>query len=329
MLEVVRGRHFEEASAMSDRSQPRTGPAATDPRRLRRAPAFGGAALLAALALLVASAAVGAPATTQLAPKPAIGAGAAGAISGAGGAQFALIVNGDDSFTHNYNVSLALASLRQLGYSPRNTLILAPASLAVAEVAGEPGAWRHPATEQGMRQALARLRERLRPGDLLLVYLTGHGYRMFGRTSLGLQDGSITARDLMQRLAEIPFGKLVLIADQCYSGGFVNAAVALGRDVVAVSSADDRHEVRCEPFIRPLWLAAVAAESDGKRNGFVSVEEAFQVAVDGLRHAGAAADRGAPQLAASGSCAGRENRFATAPRQEGSEQQATQAMLKP
>jgi hypothetical protein len=329
MLKVVRGRTFEEAAAVSHRSQRQTGPAAA-PHERRRTPASGAAALLAALALLVAAAGVGAPATAQPAPQPAIGAGAASAISAAAGAQFALIVNGDDSFTHNYNVSLALASLRQLGYAPQNTLILAPASLASSDAPGEPAAWRRPASEHGLRQALALLRDRLRPGDLLLVYLTGHGYRMFGRTSLALQDGSITAGDLLQRLGELPFGKLILIADPCYSGGFVKAAVALGRNVVAVSSADDRHEVRCEPFIRPLWLAAVAAESDTKSNGFVSVEEAFQVALDGLRQ-GAGAGGGGPRIAASGSCAGHENRFAAAPRQEGPAEQppAVQAMLKP
>jgi hypothetical protein len=149
----------------------------------------------------------------------------------------------------------------------------------------------------------------MRSGDLLLVYLTGHGYRMFGRTSLELQGGSITARELMQRLGELPFGKLILIADQCYSGGFANAALALGRNVIAVSSTDDRHEVRCEPFIRPLWLAAVAAESDTRGNGFVSVEEAFQVAADGLRQAGAGSDGDAPRIAGSGTCSGRENPF--------------------
>src|SRR5258708_19284296 len=85
---------------------------------------------------------------------------------------------------------------------------------------------------------------------------------MVGRRVLGLQDGSIESRDLLRRLAALPFGTLVLIADQCYSGGFVKAAVALGRNVVAISSADDRHEVRCEPFIRPFWLAAVATAGE-------------------------------------------------------------------
>jgi hypothetical protein len=297
---------------MNDREQAaRVKQPAAAPRG-RHLPVAGVAALLGALALFVATAPIAASA-----PHPAQPAG-----TGTGGAaQFALIVNGDDSFTHNYNVALSLASLSQLGYAPQNTLVLAPAASAdaggsaAAGAAAGPAPWRRPATEQGLRQAFAQLRDRMRPGDLLLVYLTGHGYRMFGRTSLELQGGSITARELMQRLGELPFGKLILIADQCYSGGFANAALALGRNVVAVSSTDDRHEVRCEPFIRPLWLAAVAAESDTRGNGFVSVEEAFQVAAGGLRQGGAGGDGEAPRIAASGTCSGHENSFAeTAPR---------------
>jgi len=290
-------------AAMNDRAQTALikQPAAAPRRHL---PVAGVAALLGALALFAATAPIAASA-----PLPSRPAG-----TGTGGAtQFALIVNGDDSFTHNYNVALSLASLSQLGYAPQNTLVLAPpasadaAGSAAAGAAPGPAPWRQAATEQGLRQAFAQLRGRMRPGDLLLVYLTGHGYRMFGRTSLELQGGSITAHELMQRLGELPFGKLILIADQCYSGGFANAALALGRNVVAVSSTDDRHEVRCEPFIRPLWLAAVAAESDTRGNGFVSVEEAFQVAADGLHQVGSVGE--APRIAASGTCSGHENSF--------------------
>ena len=292
-------------AAMNDRSQNvRVKHPAAAPRR--HLPVAGVAALLGALAMFVATAPIAASASLPAQPA---GTGTGGA------AQFALIVNGDDSFTHNYNVALSLASLSQLGYAPQNTLVLAPSASTDAAGSGAAGAaagpapWRRPATEQGLRQAFAQLRGRMRPGDLLLVYLTGHGYRMFGRTSLELQGGSITARELMQQLGELPFGKLILIADQCYSGGFANAALALGRNVVAVSSTDDRHEVRCEPFIRPLWLAAVAAESDIRGNGFVSVEEAFQVAAGGLRQGGAGGDGEAPRIATSGTCSGHENSF--------------------
>jgi hypothetical protein len=327
-------------AVMTDRAQavriatPAPTPAGAQRRHLQAA---GVAALLAALAWLAApapitaaaplarpAAAPAAAAAALAAPRQAVLASHAAGGTGAQYAQYALIVNGDDSFTHNYNVTLALASLSQLGYPPQNTLVLAPpasadaatpAAPAAPGAAAAPAPWRRPATEQGLRQALAQLRDRLRPGDQLLVYLTGHGYRMFGRTSLGLQGGSVGARELMQRLGELPFGKLILIADQCYSGGFANAALALGRNVVAVSSTDDRHEVRCEPFIRPLWLAAVAAESDTRGNGFVSVEEAFQVAAESLRQAGGGSDGDTPRIAASGTCSGQENRFsATAPR---------------
>jgi hypothetical protein len=270
---------------------------ATRDRRVRRFRAQDVAALFTAVVLVLAVP----PAATAGAT---VRSAAAVAAPGAAGAQYALIVNGDDSFTHNYNVELALGSLRQVGYESRNTFVLAPAATG----AGAPaGSWRQPATEQGLRRALVELRGRLRSGDRLLVYLTGHGYRMFGRASLGLQNGSITARELMQQLGELPFGELVLIADQCYSGAFVDAAIALGRNVAAVSSTDDRHEVRCEPFVRPLWLAAAAA-------GDVSVEDAFQTAASGLhRSGGAQASAAPPRYAASGTCAGRPIRFSNSP----------------
>jgi hypothetical protein len=299
---------LREEVVMSERSQQQ--PIAAAPER--RLHWFEVAALLTALALLAAAPPLAA-APVAVAARDADGAGG-------GGAQYALIVNADDSFTHNYNVAMALASLERLGYGPRATLVLAPAPAADARAAAAaPTPWRRPATEQGLRQALDLLRERMRPGDLLLVYLTGHGYRMFGRTSLELQGGSITDRELTRRLGELPFGKLILIADQCYSGGFVKAAVALGRNVVAVSSADDRHEARCEPFIRPLWLAATAAtaaDGDADGNGGVSIEAAFRVAVAGLLQAGGGGHDGhvdTPQLAASGACAGHENAFSAGP----------------
>jgi hypothetical protein len=308
---------------MGDRSEVET-PFQTPALRRRRRPALAarlGAAVThaAAAATVAAIAVVAAALLGAAAPLQAQAAAAAETAA----AQYALIVNGDDSFTHNYNVALALAALPRLGYATRNTFLLAPPAAATAATAtaagaasgaaGEPPAWREPATERGLREALAQLHQRLRPGDRLLVYLTGHGYRMFGRTSLGLQSGSITARELMQRLAELPFGTLVLIADQCYSGGFVDAAIALGRNVVAVSSADDRHEVRCEPWVRPLWLAAAPADDDRAGGGPASIEEAFRTAGEGLRRSGAAADGDRPRYAASGSCAGHENAFSGSP----------------
>jgi hypothetical protein len=218
--------------------------------------------------------------------------------------HYALIVNGDDSFTHNENVAIALAALPHLGYAPGNTYLLAPDSAAKAADPAAAPAWHRRASDAGLRQAVAQLQRRLRPGDELLVYLTGHGFRLFGRTSLGLQSGTITANELMKRIGELPFGRLVLVADPCYSGGFVNAAIALGRNTVAVASTDDLHEVRCEPFVRPFWIAASAAPD-------VTVEAAFHLVEDSLAQGGGAAAGDRPQYATSGSCAGHSNSFST------------------
>ncbi len=241
-------------------------------------------------------------ATLVLAAVALYGTAAAAQGNAAGApaaAQYALIINGDDSFTHNKNVELALATLPHLGYAAANTFVLAPA--------GGGGAWRQPANGSGLREALALLQQRMRSGDELLVYLTGHGYRIFGRPTLSMERGaSISADDLIHRLGELPFGKLILIADQCYSGGFAKAAIALGRNVVAVSSTDDRHEVRCEPFVRPFWMAALG---NGGGNTSAAVEEAFRIAAAGVRRAAVDAEV-PPQYAASGSCAGHDNSFA-------------------
>src|SRR5258708_38729396 len=86
--------------------------------RRRPLPVSSVVAVLAALAWLVAPVAVavaGSPAGQAAAP-PAVRAANAATI---GGPQFALLGNGDDSFTHNYNVALALASLSPLGYPPQ------------------------------------------------------------------------------------------------------------------------------------------------------------------------------------------------------------------
>jgi hypothetical protein len=229
-------------------------------------------------------------------------AGAPSAVAASGGQQYALIVNGDDSFTHNTNVALAISTLPALGYAAADTYVLAP-------VAGG-GTWRQTADQHGLRQALELIHQRMQMGDTLLVYLTGHGYRIFGRPTLALDSGgSIAAGELMKRLNELPWGKLVLIADQCYSGGFAKAAIALHRNVVAVSSTDDRHEVRCEPFVRPFWMAAQQNAGAASGDGSVAVEAAFEVAAAGVRRA-AVDPASVPQIVASGNCAGHDNSFA-------------------
>jgi hypothetical protein len=261
----------------------------------RRGSAFSSTlagALLVILVLAPAMAAIAAPGETGV-PSP---------TAQRVGTQYALVLNGDDSFTHNYNVRMALTALPQLGYTAGHTLLL-----AAGKPNGEdPAIRRMPATIDGLDRAVALLQNELRPGDLLLVYMTGHGGRAFGRTFLGLEHGTVTAAAFLHRLAPLPFARLILIADQCYSGGFLDETVRLGRDVVGVASVDSRHEVRCEPFIRPLWQAAVGTPGAS----VVSVEQAYRAGADTLAQGLQQSESGShSQYVATGRCQGHANGF--------------------
>jgi hypothetical protein len=223
--------------------------------------------------------------------------------------QYAIVVNGDDSFTHNHNVEIAVGALAKLGYPPANTFLL----LASRKAPEGSVAVVRAASRRGLSDALATLKARMHPNDLLLVYLTGHGIRYFGHAVLEIESGSIGAAALAREVSVLPFDRLILVADQCYSGAFVKAFIELGRNVVAVSSADERHEVRCEPFVRPFWAATVDAAVSRRAGGQVSVEEAFQVGLDSLAAGGGAA--AGAQLVASGACQGHANLFSLAPPQ--------------
>ena len=277
---------------------------AASPRRRRRSSRTGWRRSLCCGVLLAA---------VLCAPGLAQGAGIASfGSAGLPPAQWALIVNGDDSFTHNRNVEIALSSLARLGYPAANTFLLS----ANPRPPEGGGAVLRAASRRALSDTLAALRARMHPGDLLLIYLTGHGIRFFGHAVLELESASIGAGALAHDVSALPFDQLIVVADQCYSGAFVKAFVELGRNVVAVSSADERHEVRCEPFVRPFWAAATAANAAaGGREaggGGVSVEAAFKVGAESLA-AGPGHGSGA-QYAASGSCKGRANLFSALPR---------------
>jgi hypothetical protein len=143
---------------------------------------------------------------------------------------------------------------------------------------------------------------------VLLVYMTGHGGRAFGRTFLQLESGLLTASAFVSRIAPLPFARLILIADQCYSGGFLDEAARMRRDVVGLASADSHHEARCEPFIRPLWQAAMTARPEA--GGYVSIEQAFRAGADSLAKGLSHDELGVKaQYVATGGCQGHPNTF--------------------
>ncbi len=197
------------------------------------------------------------------------------------GASFALLINGDAAFAHAHNVELATTALVALGYPAANILVAADGG--------------------GVRAAVRDLERRLGADDVLLLYTTGHGERRGNESRLYLRSGTLGAQELSRLVFGLKFRRLIYVGDQCYSGGFATAFGATKRDVVAVTATDDTHMARCEPFVRPLWRAAVEQHA--------TVEVAYAIASQSAK----AALRGAPESAtryvATGGAAGRENRF--------------------
>jgi hypothetical protein len=207
---------------------------------------------------------------------------AVGVPSVSSGAEFALLINGDASSTHTQNVEIASAALVELGYPRANILS-----------AGD---------RSELRGAMSELERRLGPSDVLLLYTTGHGARRSGESRLYLRSGELGAGELSRLVFGLKFRRLIYIGDQCYSGGFATTFGATSRDVVAVTATDETHRTRCEPFVRPLWRAAVEQHA--------SVEAAFAIGAQRLKAVLGGTPEAASRYLATGGSAGRQNSFA-------------------
>lgn len=91
------------------------------------------------------------------------------------------------------------------------------------------------ATRERILEELRRLRERVRPGDRVLVYFSGHGTRteVAGSCREGLATWSgamITESELAERLRPIgeQADKLITIIDACFSGGVLRGSSTRG-----------------------------------------------------------------------------------------------------
>jgi Peptidase C13 family len=266
-----------------ERQQEKLAPSRTR-RPSRLAPASPWRRGLIAL-LLVAAAASGRPAAAE-----------------AGGKTFALVINGDGAAKHRQNVSLALDALVGLGLDEDRIYVLSGSPQAP-----QPGpravhylrpTW---ASLRGVTKALSAA---MGGEDTLVVYTTGHGAWEGGVPVLVLPDETVSARELSRRLLAIPFGRLLFVADQCYSGAFARDLQRSRRNVVAISSTDAAHEVLCTHFARPFWKAlGRSGGGDGGRITDRQLNEAFALAVESQR---VAAPREQPRAQLLTSRVGRE-----------------------
>lgn len=190
--------------------------------------------------------------------------------------KYAVIVNGDTERRHKENVARAYATLRALGFQEAHVFVVSPrdrrnplprASLQLTPVPDS--FWR-------VMDDLAGV---VAVDDLVVLYATGHGDTDRGDSLLELRHGEVWPADLREEIDEYR-GNSVIVMDQCYSGGFVDAFQGTRSRAILISSVDGKHPTDCTQFARTFWDSFLHPElADRKREGKTSVREAFDAAL--------------------------------------------------
>jgi hypothetical protein len=131
-------------------------------------------------------------------------------------------------------------------------------------------------TRDEIAQAFLRLSRRVAPGDVLLVFINGHGSGEGLGSRVSLPGPDATAADFNGWLAGFARQRVVFVNAASASGDFVGALARPGRLVVtATRTAIERNETTfAAPFVQGLTGSSADADKDGR----VSVLEAFAYA---------------------------------------------------
>lgn len=171
-----------------------------------------------------------------------------------------------------------LEAAAMLSDSARKRWGVADSSLIVLgeDPAADPGHITGKSTREEVGRAFLRLSRRVAPGDVLLVFLNGHGAGEGKTSRVNLPGPDPTATDYASWLAGFGRQTVVFVNAASGSGDFVPVIAAKGRIVVTASKTGlERNEsIFARPFVRGL----TGTEADADKDGRVSVLEAFDFA---------------------------------------------------
>jgi hypothetical protein len=131
-------------------------------------------------------------------------------------------------------------------------------------------------TREEVAQAFLRLSRRVAPGDVVLVFLNGHGAGEGPGSRVNVPGPDPTAAEYAAWLSAFARQTVVFVNAASGSGDFVPVIAARGRVVVTASKTGiERNEsIFARPFVRGL----TGTEADANKDGRVSVFEAFDFA---------------------------------------------------
>jgi hypothetical protein len=131
-------------------------------------------------------------------------------------------------------------------------------------------------TRAELAQSFLALSRRVAPGDVVLVFLNGHGSGEGADSRVGLPGPDATAAEYAGWLAGFARQTVVFVNAASGSGDFVGVLAKPGRIIVtATRTAMERNEtIFASAFVRGL----TGTEADADKDGRVSVLEAFTFA---------------------------------------------------
>ena len=198
--------------------------------------------------------------------------------------EYALLINGNSDYNpktlneDETNIINASNKLQGIGYNSKNIITLGGDSPSESN----PKSHFKSGEKKSFNEAINQLKEQVDNNDTLLVYTTGHGDSYEGVGQLVLETDTkeiyelMDVREIVKSINKVPFGRLIYIGDQCYSGAFVDELKKLDRNLVAVSDIDAHQQVYAASFTKGFWNAVGNKEYDLNQDGGVDVKEAYQ-----------------------------------------------------
>ena len=171
-----------------------------------------------------------------------------------------------------------LEAAATLADSARTRWGVADSSLIVLgeDPAQDPKHIKAKATKEDVAQAFVTLSRRVAPGDIVLVFLNGHGAGEGPQSRVNLPGPDPTATDFAAWISGFTRQTVVFVNAASGSGDFVPVLAGPGRLIVsATKTAIERNET---VFAKPFIKALTTGEADADKDGRISVYEAFDYA---------------------------------------------------
>lgn len=180
---------------------------------------------------------------------------------------------GEPQFTKSFKETTA-----QLSDAARQKWGVADSSLIVLgeDPALDPAHVKFKSTKEEIAKAFLTLSKRVSPGDVVFVFLNGHGSGEGAQSRVNLPGADATAGEYLNWISGFARQNVVFVIAGSGGGDFVPVLAGPNRVIVsATKTAMERNEsIFATPFVKGL----VSAEADSDKDGRVSVIEAFTYA---------------------------------------------------